>query len=438
MIKPDGMRPKKNGGHYTWLETREPKPLAVTTDPAGFARVEYPFYTNERLETGQISFSVEHPDYCPDRPFATVNAAPPRNASLFARAQYWLAVLLHRTSARPGPVVLTRGAILQLSGYVGAHEFMRSNLHAQVLNLWSSDTNLWRDLKPGVIECRRIAAGQGLVRLVWVPAQGPAWFSDAVSFQAKPGETNALELELKPGTRIVGRIDDAVPRPVRNGYVIVEALHSKQKKGEDWISWHRWTTIDTNGHFTLDSLPRGTLEYIAMGDGFVSTNGSGTFNTSMRYPISVALDSAELELVVPTERTATLQVLVQDDQSQPLPDATVSLWPNVRWCDWGAVIFGSDLYDTLEYFRSTRPRVERSTNTFAGNFAARSDKRGLAVLKNIPASAHSFSVQHSRYEMPVTKGPFGMFRAESVTLLPGATNFATIELQKAGTESIHH
>jgi hypothetical protein len=42
--------------------------------------VLYPKYVLEKLETGQISFSVTHPDFVPDRPDRFVNGAPPHGA----------------------------------------------------------------------------------------------------------------------------------------------------------------------------------------------------------------------------------------------------------------------------------------------------------------------------------------------------------------------
>src|SRR6266545_7271546 len=59
IIAPDGLRPKKGGGHYGWSNSygrSGVKPEVVTTDADGYARVKYPFYVLERLETEQFSF----------------------------------------------------------------------------------------------------------------------------------------------------------------------------------------------------------------------------------------------------------------------------------------------------------------------------------------------------------------------------------------------
>src|SRR5439155_13524915 len=60
VITPDGLRTKSgpyNSGHYPWR--REPDwPVndPVSTDADGYARVSYPRYVFERIETGQLSF----------------------------------------------------------------------------------------------------------------------------------------------------------------------------------------------------------------------------------------------------------------------------------------------------------------------------------------------------------------------------------------------
>ena len=64
VIVPDGLRPKAGAadGHYQWRSEQ----LGVTNNPAitdadGYARVPYPKYLLERIETGEISFTVNRP-----------------------------------------------------------------------------------------------------------------------------------------------------------------------------------------------------------------------------------------------------------------------------------------------------------------------------------------------------------------------------------------
>src|SRR4051812_27109598 len=76
VLRADGLRTKPGpyaSGHYGWMTARNGVPNdPVRTDKSGSALVPYPIYVFEKIETGQISFSVEHPDFVPDRPFRVV------------------------------------------------------------------------------------------------------------------------------------------------------------------------------------------------------------------------------------------------------------------------------------------------------------------------------------------------------------------------------
>ena len=52
----------------------------VITDKGGYARVQYPKFVIEHLETGVIIFSVNHPDFVPNRPERVVSTTPPKGA----------------------------------------------------------------------------------------------------------------------------------------------------------------------------------------------------------------------------------------------------------------------------------------------------------------------------------------------------------------------
>src|SRR5262245_5214732 len=83
VVVPDGLRAKGNAssGHYGWrCASMGVSNSPAMTDADGYARVPYPKYVIERLETGEISFSVNHPDYVRDRPFREVATAPPAGA----------------------------------------------------------------------------------------------------------------------------------------------------------------------------------------------------------------------------------------------------------------------------------------------------------------------------------------------------------------------
>jgi beta-lactamase regulating signal transducer with metallopeptidase domain len=81
----------------------------------------------------------------------------------------------------------------------------------------------WSQTK-GILNIRRLdltaQTTLGLLRVVHVPEQGPVLFSDLVDLKRHPEDAISLDLTLKPSVRVEGKLDRAVPRPVKNGWVI--------------------------------------------------------------------------------------------------------------------------------------------------------------------------------------------------------------------------
>ena len=89
VVRPEGLRTKPGpygSGWYAWSmawgrPTQNPvPPEKVRTDGDGYARVPYPKFVFERIETGKIIISVDHPEFVPTRPECVVAVAPPAGA----------------------------------------------------------------------------------------------------------------------------------------------------------------------------------------------------------------------------------------------------------------------------------------------------------------------------------------------------------------------
>ncbi len=445
VIKPDGLRPKKNGGHYRWTDRFPVKPLPVTTDSSGVARVPYPHFVEERLETGEISFSVDHPDFCSDRPFRVVAASPPTHASLRKKAAYYLeyalALVSRKASVRPDPVVLQRGATVEVSGYVGPKEARLPAVRPMISPEWWGSREFWREKEPGVLSTRKVPAGTNHLRLVYFRDGASTLFSDMVSFDAKVGETNRLDLELKPGSRVSGRLEDTVPRPVADGQVVAQILTAEIDPQSNPPIWHLWRPIAPDGTFVFDSVPRGRLEIIAICDGFVSQDGPSKRQTGQRTPQQFVIEQPAHDIVLQMEPTAACAVQILDDHDQPLPGAEVAFWPNVLWNDYGSTIFASDLYDTADLLKSPKRPDWSSVGDRKNRFSAVSDSHGIALVRDLPEHAgnDSFMVTHPAFEMPVHRDPGGeAYRYGRASVSAGQTNRVTVRLQKRGTQFVEH
>jgi hypothetical protein len=442
-IAPDGLRPKKGGGHYGWSSSYERsgvKAELAVTGADGYARVRYPFYVIERLETEQISFAVDHPDFCAQRPFRVVAASPPANAPMTDKLKYLFSRLTHRISSRPDPVVLKRGGIVRLTGYIGAKENVVTNLWAEISDMWPAGTNFWRRTGP-VLWSNKATPGKAHLRVMHFPEKSPTMFSTLVSFEVKAGQTNEFNVELKPGVRVAGRLDESVPRPVRGGRVCVHVFEEGHDGDSSAPVWAGWRTVGAEGTFEFESLPPGRMEVIGLCDGFVSKNGPpwNGRKTGLHVPQQIAISGLAQNVTVQMEPAALCEVTVLDDTGKPLAGARAGFSPNVLWGGNGSTIFASDLFNSEDFFRDGVPADWNAIRKVTeGDFRALSDENGVALVRNLPASHQSYFVSHTNYAMPISRAGGGARRSASVDLSSGETGRVTVKMQKMGTEELTH
>lgn len=441
IVRPEGLRTKAGpyvAGWYGWLSEKNGVPNPpVKTDAEGYAPVPYPKYVFERIETGTLCLSVQHPAYVPDRPERMVATAPPSGAPWRQWADYLVARLRHKVLlSHPDPVVLQKGAELRISVRPDARYPADARLFAQVSGILNQDINFWSRPEHQVLVTRRLGAGPHTVRAILLRTNGSAWFSDTVPITATTGQTNELTLDFKPGAMVRGQLDANGPRPVLYGRVIAHVWPTGASPKDSPPQWHAWSPVSRDGSFVLGPLPQGDLELVALSAGFVSTNGPGQFH--MRYPQKYSLGTNDLTVTVGMEPTARLEVEVLDDHGQPLKGARVSTWPNVRYGEWAAVILGADCYNMADAFLKAPQPKSWYWQTVA-DFEGITDSNGVAVLASVPATTSEFTVQHPQFDLPAVAAPMGDKRREAtLNLIAGQTNHVTVRLEPHGKAPIRH
>lgn len=441
IVSPEGLRTKSgpySSGWYAWTKefSRVPND-PVATDKNGFARISYPTYVFERLETGVIIPAVNHPDYVPDLPELVVNTTPPAGSSPGIWLNYLRDKILRKSLvARTDSVVLKKGAILKISIRPGSKAAMETALFAQISKGESADSHFWTRPEPGVLMTRRLAAGDQTVRVFQISGNGAASFSDLIAIKAVTGQTNDLMVDLNPGVSVRGQLDDTVPRPVKRGRVVAQVWPAGSRPQDDPPQWHAWTTNREDGSFEFADLPPGDLEIVALCQGFVSTSSPGT--AGFRHPQKHRLGTNGLSITIGMEPTARLEVIVTDDKGTPLKNAKVSTWPNVRYGDWSAVILMSDLYNTSDYFLKPMKRAPLRSE-LVPDLVATTDASGLAVFPNLPEDVKEFTVDHAQFELPAITGwGGGKHRWAAVRLTSGETNHITVQLEPHDHSPITH
>jgi hypothetical protein len=424
-IKREGMRTKPGAYRSGWYGWRGVENALVVTDVNGEAEIEYPEYVFEKVETGVVCLAVEHPDFVSQRAERDVDTSLPENAPKRDQLTHLVRrVVKKQLSARPDPIVLKKGGILKITVPPEFRVAADAPLFGQV-SKGNYDTSFWIHPGPGMLATRRLAEGTQAVRVAQFDARGAGWFSEVTNVVSEAGKTVELTLHLKRGAAVRGKLDETVPRPVMNGRVIVNILPTGLTGESGAPHWHSWTAVRADGSFEFASLPSGDLEIAAICQGFISTNGAGKFRT--HYPQDHALGTNDLETVIGMEATARLEALVVDQKEQPVVNAKVSAWPNLRWGEWSSVILGTDLYDVGEWMRGvSKPRDPRKD---FHDFDGTTDARGVAVLPNLPLSVRNMDVSHTDFQIPAKKGADRDVRSASVALRANVTNHVKIVVE---------
>ena len=440
VVTPYALRPKTAGGaggHYGWIsDLRGVEPTPVTTDQSGQVLITYPRYVVERLETEKITIRLNHPNYVSSNPEVTVSAFPARGAPWKVWLDYYITRLKHKVIvSHPAPVILLKGGsvVLKPSSVDSSMQF-----YAISSSSGNFEEGFWQREPSGEVVTYKHETGSHSLRMIGRNEGGGLMFSDIINTTIEAGKTNHIQVTLKEGHTVRGKLDAHVSRPVVNGVVVVNINPPAANDGNYPLMWHSWAKVESDGTFEVSSLPPGELEIIALCSGFVSKSAPGgarPFGVPQKYD----LEDEELDIVVEMEPTAYLEVTVLDENEEPIEGAQVYTSPNVRWGDRFSTIFGGDCYHTMDRLMSLdAPERDKNLAKQRG-FAGVTDTSGLAVLSNVPVHTTSFGVEHTDYVLPKIKTQWGAeHRRASVSLSAGVTNRVSITLEPKGRAPLRH
>jgi hypothetical protein len=434
-VRPTGLRSRvEPGAHCRWVEKFHGPVQRVKTNAQGIAELSYPKFVTEKLETGQVTWLVDHEDHVL---FYEDRSVDDELAQIKLKDGYRIATTAVNAETKA---------------------VIRTELYASVAGAWNSE---WQVRKGGVLTSRVFDRTQAAMRVVHLPKDGTALFSDLIRVNPDEGQRRVFlrDVNLKQGTAVRGMLDKTVPRPVKNGYVNVEIVvpglpHADSESwdglGEAW-EWSASTKVEADGSFRFDSLPTGDVaQMVAVCNGWVSKLPDDPDlkekfpalvkrapTPGIRWPQLFKLSGRVISPVLRMEQTATCEVTVLDPTGKPLPDAMVVAWPNQIFFASGAGILGKNIGSAF-LLRKVREGadVEQifSERDSASIYFRKTNTRGIALLKNLPwPDSDGVAVTHDRFEQPID----GLNRrAQTVTLKPGEMTRLTIKLQPKGTETI--
>jgi beta-lactamase regulating signal transducer with metallopeptidase domain len=193
-----------NGTGVGWPFPKVSKPTA-TTGAAGIAELKFPTYfqISERIRPSILYCEIMHPDYCK---FESASfSVTDKNIEIVERQ------------------ILSEGAKVYVTAKVGGKSYFGTDLYL-VSGSFSGRLESSDD-KPQV----RLPAGSTMVRVVALPPGQPTLFGKATLVEVDDGEELNLEVDLRRGVTVTGRLDDTVPRPVVNArpeVLKIAKLHS--------------------------------------------------------------------------------------------------------------------------------------------------------------------------------------------------------------------
>ncbi len=413
----------KNGLHH-WDETPWGALPVGTSDQHGRAKIRIPKLTPDRERILVVHWAVRHRDYVAD--------------SFKSRSDQHSV----QCELKPG----RRIAVSAIDGET------RQRLQSDTFAVLSGRavTDHWSQMKSGILVSDGLAVSRRVLRIVHLPPDQPARFSKAIDLSSYQDKSRIFlrNIAVSPGTRIEGRLNDLVPRPVQQGIVSACVVQGKNE-------WHEMARINKDGTFVIDTLPPGEVAQLtASCAGWVSSdptvaeleavgmkNKASRLQRSRVYPQVIPLEGDVIHPVIRMEPATTCRIEVVEAGGSPVQGARVRLIPYQGSFDGRSHIFG--------YGESSRRRLlSDSVSISVGRrialgivrdihdrFLARTGADGIAEITSLPGGPEgspamtSFVVTHPDYFAATTRG-LGDQGSSRAALYSGKTTEVLVRMKR--------
>ena len=409
-VRPYALRTSVDpGSHYGWRPEDFGESRETACDAQGDAQIDYPQYVEENKATNKVTVVVTHPEFVVKHQDLSVDEAAP-------------------------VISLTHGTKVRASGYMGAKENAAWPVHVLADSTAGFTGDRWQE-NGKALENGQFTAGKHQLWLIHQPKDGLVLFSDLVSFETSPDKVTELAVELHPGIRVEGRIDDTVPRPVRNGRVeiFVASVPPDETDGTppSCVQYSAQALMGEDGRFVFDSLPKGHAEIAAWCDGSIVSYTGGKGNAFLVHPLPVDLTAPPADIVVPMVTTASATVTAHDTQGNPIEGIKVSFWPNIQWMGRFTNVAAPSTLTSLQMIGMDEKTIEAAyvARLKEQPYTATTGPDGLATVTNLPPCTHQFLAANDAYQLPLNNAPMPR-RYADIKLTPGGNTAVTVQLEK--------
>lgn len=390
-VVPYALRVVEVSGHGFWNYAELGPPQEYFSDENGVATILYPSRVAARPEpytTRLVSFQVRHSDFV--REIVHFSLGPDPAGEPVTTAE----------------VELKRGCELQISAV--DEQGTRIEKFA-VMTSGQTGPSTWADDGKGGRRTSALDDGTWQFMLVVPRENGETLFSGLLPLRVRPDQALAIRnVKVSPGMRLIGKLSNNIPRPVKNGYVITTTV-PKVVKDEPVIQWYATAEISEDGSFELPSLPRsGRVQVIALADGWLSTT---TYPDANRFVMGQVFDveqerdekNNELRVEIAMEQTGTLEVTLLDMEDRPLKDGKLSSWPNQRHLLGGSTFLGQRNESIAAARAQLSPPAASTQADFLNRdlpFLERPVVDGKAVLRGLPiGSRQQLALVHDDFRL---------------------------------------
>ncbi|MEX0794285.1 MAG: carboxypeptidase regulatory-like domain-containing protein, partial [Pirellulaceae bacterium] len=420
----------QGGSSMLWTDGQKamPSPKPQVTDAKGVAIVRYPEYALAGMQskTQGLFCHFNHPDFASK-----------------------LSELVYVAPLNPAPVTtvqLSRGAQVKLVPRLNGEVVKGGKLFADWTSRSYAPDVMATRTPEGHLQLPRVNPGTEIVRVAYISESGERYFSEAKRVELKEGETPVVEVNLEPGIVVRGKLGDTVPRPVSEGSVV--AVVAEKEESTMALVWQTYAKVDPDGSFTLEPMPGGTLQVIALCDGFMArpdklpedaTEQEIALLTKLYgRPQEFVLEDESPEITLEMTPTAAAEVRLLDPLGKPVADTRIMFSPNVVWSHGYSQLYCHPLMSSWEWLLDPDRIQQPSVDWESVPFGAETNAEGIAKFKNLPPGLQTLYFPHDQYELADKRGdlPYSITQVELVSDQKNEFSFTLQQKQDPQTSDL--
>ncbi len=273
----------------------------------------------------------------------------------------------------------------------------------------------WKSNGKGLLVSRPLRTSDKRIRLVQLVDGQAIRFSDPVDVPAGEGERTVVnDVPMKPALDFAGKLNDAVPRPVRNGMISVCITWPTPEEKESATGpvghWMAHAPIAEDGTFRLTGLPSGDwLQVIASCDGWYNeaakaetreavcpSENKWTNIEDSILPSLFEFNTSLSDAIVNMRSTVSASVRFVDQEDKPVANQAFRAHRGQRFfhSSWNSRDFRSRRSTAEELLASRKGDVYRP---IAGDMiVGKTDVQGIANIDQIHGPKFLIQIEEMR------------------------------------------